>query len=66
MCCSVCTSLCVCNTFTVYTITQKNTVAINSNFFVDTLGTFGQHGFCGCIGVEISRARGLAALVLSK
>jgi len=40
---------------------SKNTGAISSNFLVGALGTLGQHkfafGFCGSIGVEISRVR---------
>jgi len=46
---SVCPS--VSNNFAVYTITLKNTGVISSKYFVDTLGSLGQHqsafGFCG-------------------
>ena len=44
----------------IFTVYSKNTGAISS-IFVGTLGTLGQHefafGFCGYIGVEISRVR---------
>jgi len=54
----------VCKTFTVYMKTRK-ILEISAPIFVGTLGTLDQHefafGFSGCIGVEISRVRGLVA-----
>ena len=44
-------SICVCNTITVYTVTRKILEQSAPNFFVVILGTLGQHefafGFCG-------------------
>ena len=54
----------VCNTFTVYIITRK-ILEQSASIFVGTLRTLGQHefapGFCGSIGVEISRMKSLVA-----